>query len=130
MCNLSLVSTKKKNKYIYQSYYKDYYNNNNPYIGNLFLPVLCVSGRWACLAGSRGLLKLSQVGRCWNPVRSWQAGRSWMVSEARRCWGIFCRKNNGRTAMATFDNSYRKCYNKCNDDNKNVICHQTVKFAL
>ena len=32
--------------------------------------------------------------------------------------------------MATFDNSYRKCYNKCNDDNKNVICHQTVKFAL
>ena len=32
--------------------------------------------------------------------------------------------------MATFDNSYRKCYNKCNDDNKNVISHQTVKFAL
>ena len=32
--------------------------------------------------------------------------------------------------MATFDNLYRKCYNKCNDDNKNVICHQTVKFAL
>ena len=32
--------------------------------------------------------------------------------------------------MATFDNSYRKCYNKCNDDNKNVICHQTVKFTL
>ena len=32
--------------------------------------------------------------------------------------------------MATFDNLYRKCYNKCNDDNKNVICHQTGKFAL
>ena len=32
--------------------------------------------------------------------------------------------------METFDNSYRKCYNKCNDNNKNVICHQTVKFAL
>ena len=32
--------------------------------------------------------------------------------------------------MATFDNSYIKCYNKCNDDNKNVISHQTVKFAL
>ena len=31
--------------------------------------------------------------------------------------------------MATFDNSYRKCYNKCNDDNKNVICHQTGKNA-
>ena len=32
--------------------------------------------------------------------------------------------------MATFDNSYRKCYNKCNDDNKKAISHQTVKFAL
>ena len=32
--------------------------------------------------------------------------------------------------MAILDNSYIKCYNKCNDDNKNVICHQTVKFAL
>ena len=32
--------------------------------------------------------------------------------------------------MATFDNSYRKCYNKYNDDNKNVICHQSPKFAL
>ena len=28
-----------------------------------------------------------------------------------------------------FDNLYRKCYNKCNDDNKNVICHQTGKNA-
>ena len=32
--------------------------------------------------------------------------------------------------MAILDNSYRKCYNKYNDDNKNVISHQTVKFAL
>ena len=32
--------------------------------------------------------------------------------------------------MATFDNLYRICYNKCNDDNKNVICHQTGKNAL
>ena len=32
--------------------------------------------------------------------------------------------------MATFDNSYIKCYNKCNDDNKKAISHQTVKFAL
>ena len=31
--------------------------------------------------------------------------------------------------MATFDNSYRKCYNKCNDDNKKAICHQTGKNA-
>lgn len=32
--------------------------------------------------------------------------------------------------MAILDNLYRKCYNKCNDDNKNVICYQTVKFTL
>ena len=32
--------------------------------------------------------------------------------------------------MATFDNSYIKCYNKCNDDNKNVISHQSPKFTL
>ena len=32
--------------------------------------------------------------------------------------------------MAILDNSYIKCYNKCNDDNKKAICHQTVKFAL
>ena len=32
--------------------------------------------------------------------------------------------------MAILDNSYRKCYNKCNDDNKNVICHHSPKFAL
>ena len=31
--------------------------------------------------------------------------------------------------MATFDNLYRKCYNKCNDDNKKAICHQTGKNA-
>ena len=31
--------------------------------------------------------------------------------------------------MATFDNSYIKCYNKRSDDNKNVICHQTGKNA-
>ena len=32
--------------------------------------------------------------------------------------------------MATFDNSYIKCYNKRSDNNKNVISHQTAKFAL
>ena len=31
--------------------------------------------------------------------------------------------------MATFDNSYKKCYNKRSDNNKNVICHQTGKNA-
>ena len=43
---------------------------------------------------------------------------------------MFSAENNGRTAVAILDNSYRKCYNKCNDDNKNVICHQSPKFAL
>ena len=32
--------------------------------------------------------------------------------------------------MATFDNLYKKCYNKRSDDNKNVISHQSPKFAL
>ena len=74
--------------------------------------------------GSSGLLKLSQ------PGRNWQAGKYWMVPEVERYWGIFCRKNNGREAVAILDSSYIKCYNKCNDDNKNVICHQSPKFAL
>lgn len=29
--------------------------------------------------------------------------------------------------MAILDSLYRKCYNKCNDDNKKAICHQTGK---
>ena len=32
--------------------------------------------------------------------------------------------------MAILDNLYRKCYNKCNDDNKKAISHQTGKNAL
>ena len=32
--------------------------------------------------------------------------------------------------MAILDNLYRKCYNKCNDDNKKAISHQSPKFAL
>ena len=32
--------------------------------------------------------------------------------------------------MATFDNSYRKCYNKRSDNNKKAISHQSPKFAL
>ena len=31
--------------------------------------------------------------------------------------------------MAILDNSYRKCYNKRSDNNKNVISHQTGKNA-
>lgn len=44
--------------------------------------------------------------------------------------GICFWENNGRTAMATFDNLYRKCYNKRSDDNKKGISHQTGKFTL
>ena len=76
-------------------------------------------GAGVCPAGSRGLLKLSQ------PGRNWQA-----VPEAERYWGLCFSENIGRTAEAILDSSYIKCYNKCNDDNKNVICHQTGKFAL
>lgn len=83
----------------------------------------CVCPACVC-AGSRGLLKLSQAGRCWLAGRNWEA-----VSEAERCWGMFSQKNIGRIVMATFDNSYRICYNKCNDNNKNVISHQTGKNA-
>ena len=32
--------------------------------------------------------------------------------------------------LAILDNLYIKCYNKCNDDNKKAISHQTVKFTL
>ena len=85
---------------------------------------MCVPG------GSRGLLKLSQPGRNWQAGRSWQAGKCWMVSEVEWYWGFFFSENIGSPAMVTFDNSYIKCYNKCNDDNKKVICHQTGKFAL
>ena len=81
--------------------------------------VVRVVGWRVCWAGSRILLKLSQHGKCW------QAGKCW-----ERCWGLCFSENNGRTAMATFDNSYIKCYNKCNDDNKKAISHQSPKFAL
>lgn len=111
-----------QNKYIYQSYTNHYYNNIH-YIGNLFLPVYCP----ACVfpVGSRSLLKLSQPGR-W-----WQAGKCCERCQRRSGTGGSSHKRiTVWSRMATFDNSYRKCYNKCNDDNKNVICHQTVKFAL
>ena len=48
--------------------------------------VVCVSLVVCVLAGSRGLLKLSQ------PGRNWQAGKYWMVSEAERYWGTPCGK--------------------------------------
>lgn len=41
---------------------------------------------------------------------------------------VFLRITAG-DLMATFDNSYKKCYNKRSDNNKNVISHQTGKNA-
>ena len=49
---------------------------------------------------------------------SWQVLASWQVLGA-----VFGE-------LAFLDNLYIKCYNKYNDDNKNVICHQSPKFAL
>ena len=72
------------NKYIYQSYNKDYYNNNNPYIGNLFLPVLCV--RQVCPWGKQELVKTFTACQELGFGRSWQAGRRW--ERCRRQSGI------------------------------------------
>lgn len=61
------------------------------------------------------------------------------------CWGICFWENIGgiwgvsawtmplswpENNAPILDNLYKKCYNKCNDDNKKVICHQNPKFAL
>ena len=83
-----------------------------------------VSG-WCVYGGEQELVKIFTDRQM---MASWQVLEA--VSEEERYWGMFSAENNGRTAMATFDNLYRKCYNKCNDNNKNVICHQSPKFTL
>ena len=63
------------NKYIYQSYNKDYYYNNNHYIGNLSCLCVVCPGAGVCVpGGSSGLLKLSQPGRNWQ---AWYLLASW-----------------------------------------------------
>lgn len=72
------------------------------------------------------------------------AGAGKLASTGKPCawyWGICFSENNGTSAAWTmplswpennapiFDNLYRKCYNKCNDDNKKGISHQTGKNA-
>ena len=86
MCNLSLVSTKKRiNIYI------------NLIIKTIIITILILWESFparvcvlvlVCVfpAGSRGLLKLSQPGRCWKPGKCWQAGRSW--ERCRRRSGV------------------------------------------
>ena len=79
-----------KNKYIYQSYNKDYYYNNNPSIMGTFsclcvLSAACGRRRTACPsvsgrcvpAGRRSLLKLSQPGRNWQAGKCWERCRRW-----------------------------------------------------
>ena len=84
-----------------------------------------------CWAGSRSLLKLSQPGSYWKPGRCWQAGKDW--ERCRRQSGVggyvFLRITVW-SLMATFDNLYKKCYNKRSDNNTKGISHQTGKFAL
>ena len=101
---------------------------------------VCVPG------GSRGLLKFSQVGSLWQVGKCWAV--SGLVSAALRqeldglpsgiggyvfpritpilpAWTmpLFYRENNA----PILDNPYKRCYNKCNDNNKKVISHQTGK---
>ena len=49
-------ATTKKNKYIYQSYNKDYYNNNHYTMGIFPARVLCVCSRRVC-GGEQELVK-------------------------------------------------------------------------
>ena len=77
---------------------------------------MCVAG--VC-AGSRGLLKLSQL-----------VGLGKLASVGSGVGGYVLGRITVSEAMAILDNSYRKCYNKRSDNNKNVICHQTGKNAL
>ena len=143
-----------KNKYIYHLIIKTIIITIIILLGTFPARVVCPGGG-VCWEGSRSLLKLSQlagVGKLasvgsgvgggavlWDMFfREYRplCGRSWAVSVAL----YFC-ENNGTSAAwtmplswpennaPTFDNLYKKCYNKCNDDNKNVICHQTGKNA-
>ena len=77
----------------------------------------CPAG--VCMAGIGGLLKLSQLV---------VAGS--LASTGSGTGGYVFERISAGDLMTIFDNLYRKCYNKCNDDNKKAICHQTVKFAL
>ena len=92
MCKKAKKINSKKNKYIYQSYTNHYYNNNHYTIGNLFLPVLCVR-LVVCVEREQELVKIFTR---WQVLVGWQKLEA--VSEAERCWGMFWKKNNGRTA--------------------------------
>ena len=113
---------------------------------NLFLPVLsaaCGRCRTACPSvcvsgGEQGFVKTFTA---WQKLASgtggYVFGRITAVSGA-----LYSVENNGTSADWTatlfyrennasiFDSSYKKCYNKCNDDNKKAISHQSPKFAL
>ena len=63
-------------------------------------------------------------------VRRPETGRYSLVRITVVSGVLYFGENNGISAAAIFDNLYRKCYNKRSDNNKNVICHQSPKFAL
>lgn len=98
--------------------------------------VVCPGGRRVFRWAGR-LLKLSQPGRFWNVGKCWERCRRW--SGAGGCsqekitvvsGALYFVEKIGISVTAIFDNLYRKCYNKCNDDNKKAICRQSPKFAL
>ena len=96
--------------------------------------VVCVSGWRVC---SRREQELVKTFTAWQKLASLVVagmlvgvgsgvGGVWACGAGGLCFW----ENIGRTAAATFDNLYIKCYNKYNDDNKKAICHQSPKFAL
>ena len=80
----------------------------------------CVLSGWCVYGGDRGFVKT---------FTTWQKLAS-LENTGGGTGGYSFPRITAVDLMATFDNSYRKCYNKRSDDNKNVISHQTVKFAL
>lgn len=87
--------------------------------------VLVVGGVWLAVAGV--LVVVGRlVGLGWRGA--WACGiggysekRITAVSVDSRTATLFSAENNA----PIFDNSYKRCYNKCNDNNKKAISHQT-----
>ena len=96
---------------------------------------VCVSG------GSRSLLKLSQAGKSWRVGRCWTVWKDWALSwwEKNGAGGYPRQRISAALRLVQgglphgvapiLDNSYKRCYNKCNDNNKKAISHQTGKNA-
>ena len=81
--------------------------------------MLCVLSGWCVYGGDRGFVKT---------FTAWQKLAS-MENTGGGTGGYSLPRITAGDLMAILDNSYRKCYNKCNDDNKKAISHQTGKNA-